>query len=90
MRGQPSGQVRGQGTKGNDPTQVVSEVEVEDTLAFLDLSPSDLHPRRHLGISVGDPRCSTTTSRRFSRRAICTAVAPEAVRTFRRDTTPEP
>lgn len=34
-----------------------------------------------------EPRCSRTTSRRFFRSAICTAVAPDAVFTFRRNTT---
>ena len=69
---------------------IKTEVEVENALTFLDLVAPDPHQRRQLGIVCADPRSSSTTSRVFSLPAICTAVAPEAVFTLRRNTTAEP
>jgi hypothetical protein len=67
-----------------DPPLTTAEAEVEFLLAGLQFLPSRLQQGRQLAVCVvAEPRCSTTLSRRPCLTAICTAVAPDAVRTLR-------
>ena len=50
-----------------------------------DTAPTDLHQAANSTSLWAEPRCSMTLSRHPSLTAICTAVAPEAVLTLRRN-----
>ncbi len=60
-----------------------AEVEVEFLLAGEQFLPRRLEQGGEFAVGVADPRCSSTLSRRPCLAAICTAVAPEAMRTLR-------